>query len=417
MLDTTSQLDQLLNDPWSMPIEEIEPSFGELFFHQKHHEIFRRLRKEDPVHLSPDSAFGRYWSITKFNDIVEVDSKHGVFSSEPSIVIGDLQENFQPEMFIAKDPPIHDVQRRAAQPAVAPQRLSELEGLIRQRVCKILDGLPRNEEFNWVDLVSRELTMQMLATLFDFPFEERHLLTEWSEASTNSELAGVTGADEEARIATLMEALEYFQGLWAERAAAEPKFDFLSLMAHDPHTKDLPKNPMEFLGNMMLLIVGGNDTTRNSISGGLVALNENPGEYDKLRADQNLIPNMVSEIIRWQTPLSHMRRIANEDVDFHGKQIRKGDKVVMWYCSGNRDDEVIADPDVFQIDRHRARHHVSFGFGIHRCMGNRTAEMQLRILWEEIMKRFDRIEVVGEPVRISSNFVNGFDSVPVRIAG
>lgn len=417
MLDTSSQLEQLLSDPWSVPLDEIDPSYGELFFHQKHHDVFRRLREEDPVHYTRESVFGPYWSITKFKDIVEIDTNHRQFSSEPSIVIGDLQENFQPEMFIAKDPPIHDVQRRAAQPAVAPQRLSELEDLIRRRVSDILDSLPRNEEFNWVDRVSRELTMQMLATLFDFPFEERHLLTKWSDASTNSELAGVTGVDEEARIATLMEALEYFQGLWAERAAAPPKFDFLSLMAHDPNTKDLPNNPMEFLGNMMLLIVGGNDTTRNSISGGLVALNENPGEYDKLRADHSVIPNMVSEIIRWQTPLSHMRRVAMEDVEFHGKQIREGDKVVMWYCSGNRDPEVLKDPYTFQIDRDRARHHVAFGFGIHRCMGNRTAEMQLRILWEEIMKRFDRIDVVGEPVRISSNFVNGFDVVPVRIPG
>lgn len=417
MLDTTDQLDQLLRDPWDMPLEDIDPSFGELFLHQKHHAVFRRLREEDPVHLNADSVFGRYWSITKFKDIIEVETDHGRFSSEPSVVIGDLDDNFRTEMFIAKDPPIHDVQRRAAQPAVAPQRLSELEDLIREQVCTILDSVPRNEEFNWVDTVSRELTVQMLATLFDFPFEDRHLLSKWSDAATASEQTGVAGVDEEARIATLMEAHDYFLELWKERAAAPQKFDFLSLMAHDPNTKDLPDKPLEFLGNLILLIVGGNDTTRNSISGGLVALNENPGEYDKLRNNLDLIPNMVSEIIRWQTPLSHMRRIATEDVEFQGKQILKGDKVVLWYCSGNRDSEVLDNPDTFLIDRSRARHHVAFGFGIHRCMGNRTAEMQLRILWEEIMKRYEHVELVGEPERISSNFVNGFDNVPVRIAG
>jgi cytochrome P450 len=174
-------------------------------------------------------------------------------------------------------------------------------------------------------------------------------------------------------------------------------------------------NPIEYLGNLMLLIVGGNDTTRNSITGGLLALNQNPHEYEKLRQNPGLITNMVSEIIRWQTPLAHMRRTALEDIDFKGHKIKKGDRVVMWYVSGNRDEEVIERADEFIIDRERSRHHVSFGFGIHRCMGNRVAEMQLRILWEEIMKRFPRIDVVGEPERVSSNFVLGYTSLPVRI--
>ena len=417
MLDQATLLNRLIADPHSVPLDEIDPSLGDLFKTQAHHGVFRRLRAEDPVHLTRDSLHGPFWSITKFDHIVEVDTSHDTFSSEPAIGIGDAVEGMETPMFIAKDPPVHDVQRRAATPAVSPARLSDLESLIRARVCEILDGLPRNEEFNWVDRVSRELTMKMLATLFDIPLEDRHLLTKWSDAATTTTAAGVEGVNEEERFATLLECLQYFQAVWAERAGEDPRFDFISLLAHNDDTRDLINEPMEFLGNLMLLIVGGNDTTRNSISGGLVALNQNPGEYDKLRADPGLIPNMVSEIIRWQTPLSHMRRLATRDVDFHGKQIKKGDKVVMWYASGNRDSDVITDADRFIIDRDRARHHISFGFGIHRCMGNRVAEMQLRILWEEIMKRFDRIEVVGEPVRVSSNFVNGFDEVPVRIAG
>lgn len=415
MLDTSDQLQPLIDDPYSVPLDQIDPSLGELFFQQKHHAVFKRLRAEDPVHLTPDSPFGPFWSITKFDHIMAVDKDHQTFSSEPVIGIGDMPPDFQTPMFIAMDPPIHDVQRKAVQGGVGPDRLRELESVIRQRVSTILDNLPRNETFNWVDHVSREMTMKMLATLFDIPQEDRHLLSKWSDAATTTEAAGVKGVDEEARIATLLEALTYFQEIWKDRAAKEPRGDFISMFAHNPATADMIERPLEFLGNLMLLIVGGNDTTRNSASGGVVALNQFPAEYDKLRADRSLIPNMVSEIIRYQTPLSHMRRLATREVEFHGKTIRKGDKVVMWYCSGNRDETAIPDADRFLIDRNNARHHISFGFGIHRCMGNRVAEMPLRILWEEIMKRFEHIEVVEEPVRISSNFVNGYDEVMVRI--
>jgi cytochrome P450 len=185
------------------------------------------------------------------------------------------------------------------------------------------------------------------------------------------------------------------------------------MMAHNEAFQKM--TPLEYLGNLVLLIVGGNDTTRNSISGGVVALNQFPAEYDKLRANPALIPNMVSEIIRWQTPLAHMRRTASVDSELGGKTIRAGDRVVMWYISGNRDDSVFDDPDRLIIDRPNARQHVSFGFGVHRCMGNRLAEMQLRLVWEEILRRFRQVEVVGEPVRVCSNFVKGYAELPVRL--
>ncbi len=402
-------------DPWSLPLETLDVSKAALFQQNRHGEYFRRLRQEDPVHYCPDSDFGPYWSITKFNDIVAVDTNHSVFSSHRDIVIGDQLDEFYVPMFIAQDPPVHDLQRKAAQPAVAPSQLLELEGLIRQRVGTILDSVPLRERINWVDHVSIELTTQMLATLFDFPFEDRHLLPYWSDASTNVPSVGAPGSDFAERDRILQACLEYFTRLWQERASQPPKFDFISLLAHNPYTKDMIQNPYEFLGNLILLIVGGNDTTRNSISGGIVALNQFPEEYAKLKANPLLVPNMVSEIIRWQTPLAHMRRTATADVELHGKTIRKGDRVVMWYVSGNRDEDVIDRPDQFMVERPNARHHLSFGFGIHRCMGNRVAEMQLRLLWEEILKRFDRIELVGEPERVASNFVLGYTDVPVIV--
>ncbi len=401
-------------NPWAEPLETLDPSLADRFATGAHYAYFERLRREDPVHYTPKSMFGPFWSITRFDDIVAVETNPAVFSSNRDIVIGDNPEGFAPPMFIAMDPPKHDVQRKTATPAVAPARLQDLELLIRQRAATILDALPIGETFNWVERVSIELTTQMLATLFDFPWEDRALLPYWSDVTTTSETVGIA-ADMAARERILGECLAYFTRLWRERAAQPPRFDFISLLAHGEETRDMVDRPMEFLGNLMLLIVGGNDTTRNSISGGVLALNQFPQEYAKLKRNPGLISSMVPEIIRWQTPLAHMRRTCTQDIAFGGKLIRKGDRVVMWYVSGNRDDSVIETPDQFIIDRARPRHHLSFGFGIHRCMGNRVAELQLRILWEEILARFDNVEVMGEPVRVASNFVQGYTDLPVRL--
>ena len=401
-------------DPWTMPLADINVSQAALFQNDVHWGYFERLRKEDPVHFYDDPLFGPYWSITKFNDIMEIEKNVSQFSSEGGITLADRAPNFKTENFIAMDPPKHDVQRKAVTGVVAPANLAKLEPMIRERAATILDNLPVGEEINWVDLVSIELTTQMLATLFDFPFEDRRKLTYWSDMATSGALAGGP-TPEPVRQAALLECLEVFTGLWNERVNRDPNdhFDLVTMLANNPDTQNM--DPMEYLGNLILLIVGGNDTTRNSISGGVYFLNQNPGEFAKLKANPGLIPRMVPEIIRYQTPLAYMRRRATEDVEFRGRTIKKGHKVAMWYVSGNRDDEVIDQPDQFIIDRANPRHHLSFGFGIHRCMGNRLAEMQLRILWEEILARFDRIEVTGEPVRVQSSFVKGYEQLPVIV--
>jgi cytochrome P450 len=402
---------------WSAPLESLDPAQPALFQADAMWPIFERLRKEDPVHYTAEHEFGPYWSITKYNDIMAVDTNHQVFSSDfmkGGITINGGQANMDPlPMFIAMDPPKHDVQRKAVSPAVAPPALAAMAPQIRERAAAILDGLPIGEEFDWVDLVSKELTAMTLATLFDAPQADRRKITYWSDVVTCIPAPGALVETLEQKMAIFQEYHAYFTGLWNEKVNAAPHHDLISMLAHHPATRNM--EPREYFGNIVLLTVGGNDTTRNTISGSILALNQNPDQYQKLRENPDLIPSMVSETIRWQTPLAHMRRTAVEDIEFQGKKIKAGDKVVMWYVSGNRDDEVIENPNAYIIDRERPRQHISFGFGIHRCVGNRLAELQLTIIWEEILKRFPTVEVVGQPRRSFSTFVKGYETMPVVI--
>ena len=401
-----------------LAIEDIMMVNPRLFSEHRWAEYFARLRAEDPVHFNETDLAGRFWSLTRYADIKKVDTDWKNFSSAHGITLGFPVGAELPEgmlnitTFIAMDPPVHDAQRKTVAGSVAPTNLGKMESLIRERACKVLDDLPEGETFDWVETVSIELTTMMLATLFDFPFEDRRKLTRWSDITFAIPQPGGLIETNEQRREELLECLQYFQRLKDERTKT-PGHDLVSMMAHGADTKDL--SPMEYLGNLLLLIVGGNDTTRNSMSGSVYALNKFPDQFAKLAANPALIPQMVAEVIRWQTPLSYMRRTANHDTEVGGKQIKKGDQMLMWYISGNRDEAVFADADRLDIERPNARQHLSFGFGVHRCMGNRLAELQLRILWEELLQRFEKIEVQAEPDRTFSSFVNGYTRLPVKV--
>jgi cytochrome P450 len=414
-MSTATELQRAVD---ALPLEAFDVADPRLYQDDTWPPYFARLRREAPVHHCARSAYGPYWSVTRYRDIMQVEVNHEIYSSAAEL--GGIQVEDQPKdmdrpSFIRMDPPRHTKQRRVVAPIVATENLANMEGTIRERTGRVLDALPRGETFDWVDRVSIELTTMMLATLFDFPFEDRRKLTWWSDvavANVNAPDAPVRSEAE--RFAELGRMAEYMGRLWNERAQQPPKFDLLSMLAHGEATRAMP--PREFMGTLGLLIVGGNDTTRNTMSGGLLALHRHPDQWKKLRGNPALLPGLVQETIRWQTPVIHMRRTARQDTELGGQQIRAGDKVVMWYVSGNRDEEAIEDPEDFVIDRPRPRHHLSFGSGIHRCVGDRLAELQLHVLWDEILKRDLAIEVVGPPVRAYSNFLRGIKSMPVRIA-
>lgn len=400
-----------------VPVGSIDPSVQDRFQTGDHFAVFDRIRRERPVCYHPETQYGPFWSITKFQDIIDAEMMPHQLSSDAEhggIWIREQPKDTIRKSFIAADPPVHDTQRKVVNPIVSPINLKRLEGDVRDIVSLVLDNLPMGEEVDWVRRVSIEVTGRVLCNLMGFPVEERLDLTRWSDiAAQDVDEPGTEITDEHIKLEMLQPMVKRFRQLFAERMLTPRQNDLISMLAHSQETSNM--SPQEFVGMIVLLMIGGNDTTRNSISGGLHAINQHPEEHEKLRRDPDLVSSMTPEIIRWVSPTLHMRRTATVDIDFKGEHIKEGDKVILWYCSGNRDSDVIEDPYSFKIDRKNPRQHVSFGFGVHRCLGNRLAELQLRLLWEEILRRKWVVETVGEPERVYSNFLPGIERLPAVI--
>jgi cytochrome P450 len=408
---------QLQDDPI---VDPYDVSRAELYVEDRWHEPFRKLRAEAPIHYVADSRFGPYWSVSTYKPIVNIEALPKIFSSSweyggISIAFDSdkmLEGEIRMPMFIAMDPPNHTGQRRTVAPAFGPTEVAAMKDEIRERTAQVIDSLPIGEAFDWVERLSIELTTGMLARLFDFPWEERHKLTYWSDLGGDVELIRRPGGLE-LRNGALFEMAGAFGKLWQEKAA-NPGKDLISIMLQSDAMKEMSHE--EFMGNLILLIVGGNDTTRNSMSAYAYGLAQFPEERAKLEANPDLIPNAVQEIIRWQTPLAHMRRTVMEDTEIDGHQMKKGDKVVLWYISANREEAIFDDPDTLRVDRENARRHLSFGYGIHRCVGARVAEMQLVVLLEEMAKRRLRVNVLEEPERLPACFVHGYKKLMVELS-
>ncbi|HEX8241012.1 MAG TPA: cytochrome P450 [Allosphingosinicella sp.] len=397
----------------SLPAQGLDVSRPELWRDGSVGALFERLRREDPVHFCAESAFGAYWSITRHRDIVEVEGRPEVFSSSfrhgGITLFGDRSSWFP--MFIATDGGEHQAQRGAAAPAFAPSATARLAPLLKKQAEQAIDSLPLGEAFDWADLLSVELAAGMLALLLDIPWEERRKLTRWAEWAGDLQ-AIMDPRLGRKRLEILWECAGYFLRLRRDRETGDGG-DVISMMSRSEGVRAMP--PQEFAGNMILLIVGGSDTVRSTMSA-LPAVNRLwPEEWARLAADPALVPSTVQELIRWQTPLAHMRRTATRDCELAGRRIAAGDKVALWYASANRDETVFDEPDRFLCDRANVRRHLGFGFGVHRCVGARLAELQVGSLIEALLERKLRPAQAGEARRNANCFSQGYASMPARL--
>jgi cytochrome P450 len=404
-------------------VDPFDVTRPELWAEDRWQEPMRELRAKGPIHRNETSKFGPHWSIVHYKPIQHVEALPKIFSSSWEVggitIAGDgiefLKEYEVPApMFIAMDPPQHTAQRRTVAPAFGPSEIDRMRNDAVNRTGEVLDSLPVGKPFDWVDLVSMELTTQMLAILFDFPWEERRKLTYWSDVLGDIERFD-TDESRAFRRDTMFEMGAAFKHLWDRKAVTPGQHDLISIMLQSDAMKHMSE--FEFMGNLILLIVGGNDTTRNSMTAYAWGLEQYPDQRAILEKNHEpeLAVNAMHELLRWQTPLAHMRRTATEDTELFGQQIKKRDKIALWYASANRDETIFDDGEKIIVERENARRHLSFGYGIHRCVGARVAELQLTALISEMQKRRLRVNVVSPPEIVPACFVHGYRKMMVEL--
>ena len=395
----------------------------ETFLNGQPHDIFTRLRKEAPIywheeHLPFEEGF---WALTKHEDIVKVSKDPKTFSSaKPGI----LMTYGDPEVadpvataalvsnMIAMDPPQHTTYRKMVSPKFSPRSLKDMEDGLRKKVKELLDQASKQKEFDFVTEISEKIPLWVLCEMMGIEESQRQKVREivnnLTDASSNQ------NPDNAVQIwVNYMELFKMGRDMIEERRK-NPTDDLMSLVANtEVEGEGLPQELLD--GFMLLMVIAGNETTRNTMTGGLIALSQNPEEKQKLINDPSLISNAADEMLRWVSSVIYMRRTAACDTEIRGQSIKKGDKLIMWYGAANRDEEVFKDAHLFKVDREDAAKHIAFGAGQHLCLGHRLGKLQIKILYEELLASFPNIEVISEPTRIPSNFLDGISHLKVRI--
>ncbi len=379
-------------------------------------EHFARLRRESPVGWNEETTGGGGWAVTRYDDVVAVSKNPQLFSSAREhgghrLYDERVRNPTSGATMLSMDPPEHVHHRRMIAPGFTPRRLEAMQARIRERVVTLIDRMQAHgHECDFVSTFAAELPMQVLAELFDAPAEDRATLLGWSNA-----VIGEDDPDFRKAPTTVSAALRGL-GAYAVRLRAErlkkPGDDLITMLAH-ANVDGAPLTIDRFIATFILLVIAGNETTRNSLSLGVWALTQHPEQKRRLLADPSLLPRAVKEIIRWGAPVLHMRRTALADTELRGVPIRRGDKVVLWYCSANRDETAWPDADAFDVGRTGAEH-VGFGTGQHLCLGARLAELQLTLAFEELLARLPGLEVSGPFRKLRSNFLNGPKAMTVR---
>ncbi|HEY8518289.1 MAG TPA: cytochrome P450 [Candidatus Binatia bacterium] len=397
-----------------MELHEVDLVNPDIWVEGVPHEAFRLLRRKAPVFWQEMPGSRGFWAITRYDDVVAVSKDPATFSSyKGGTILRDLPEedlNNTRTMMLNMDPPQHSKYRKLVSQGFTPRRTAMLEPRIRAATTAILDAVAERGECDFVRDIAAELPLIVIAELIGVPLEDREKIFELSNRLIGFDDPEFQNSENDGKAAA-MEMWMYANQLAQERKNA-PRDDLVSLlMTSEVDGEKLSE--MEFDSFFLLLAVAGNETTRNLISGGMLALIEHPDERRKLIENPNLIPTAVEEMLRWVSPVSQFRRTATRDTEIRGQKIREGDKVVIYYQSANRDEDVFPDPFKFDVTR-TPNNHLAFGIGEHFCLGANLARLEIRVMFEELLRRMPDIELAGPVRRLRSNFINGIKEMPVR---